>query len=231
MFKKMLFLMKEMSLLQKKDDQNIFKTINESLNYQKFMTELSSLKLENMNNSFVRSMKTVLKKEKMGFSSIYEDKLDEYGINMFILSEGKKLPLHDHPNMVVFTKILKGKMMMKTIDFKNDEFQIKLGYDFLENKNIPDEKKTIKINTECKINFLSKGDIKTLTPIENNLHEITAIEDLIFIDFFLPNYSYENGRICNFYKFEMLEEGNYLHYLFPSPEYSMENVNYEDINN
>lgn len=39
---------------------------------------------------------------------LYMEPNDKYAVALFSLAKGASMPLHDHPNMFVFTHVLKG---------------------------------------------------------------------------------------------------------------------------
>ena len=118
------------------------------------------------------------------YLDILENK-PEYNIGVFLIPKGSRIPLHDHPNILVISKIIFGNVLIKSYD------RIKKGENKEENFFPVDERNEVNL----KIN-----DIGVLTPEYNNIHEVYAIEDSAFFDILIPAYDENNYRICNYYE-------------------------------
>jgi hypothetical protein len=57
-------------------------------------------------------------------------------------------------------------------------------------------------------NIYKEGDLTVLTPMNKNIHEITALEDTAFLDILVPDYRDDNQ--CNYFK---LKHADYKMYL------------------
>lgn len=67
------------------------------------------------------------------------DGCDDYRLVMFFLKKGARMPLHDHPNMCVFFKLLFGKLNHRGYDkldekFKYNKFSLDEYQELLETK-------------------------------------------------------------------------------------------------
>jgi hypothetical protein len=109
---------------------------------------------------------------------------------VFLVPKGNSLPLHNHPNMIVCTKLLFGKILIKNYDRINSNN---------DNNNNNFDNDFFKVKEKEKI-LLEINDISILTPFENNIHSIHALEDSAFFDIILPAYDDESGRECDYYK-------------------------------
>ncbi len=64
---------------------------------------------------------------------------DDYRLVLFFIKKGAKMPLHDHPNMCVFFRMLFGKLNYKSYDkvdekFKYNKFSLDEYQEMLEEK-------------------------------------------------------------------------------------------------
>lgn len=120
-----------------------------------------------------------------------------FDIAAFILPKGFTLQLHDHPNMIVCTKLLMGTMSIRSfskVSCVNDENVIsKLSLDTIKS---------------------SEDDAWLLTPQDGNYHEITPITDCVMLDVLLPPYD-DHDRSCNFYTAKLLQDNTWLLHLLP----------------
>ena len=66
------------------------------------------------------NLQHLLSKKERGFWSIYEEKDKLFSIRALIVPKGNELPLHDHPDMFVITKVLKGKLELTSFNFSNE---------------------------------------------------------------------------------------------------------------
>lgn len=114
------------------------------------------------------------------------------------------LDLHDHPGMYVFSKCLVGELNIlniNTIDGLNQEIlgsnqnnlnsnnnvSLKTNYNFNRHKN----------KHSLSRNLLKNGEYSELFPDYNNMHNISANEKSILLDFFIPHY--DNYNECSYY--------------------------------
>ena len=112
-----------------------------------------------------------------------------FHISVFILPPNQSLPLHDHPNMSVLSKILRGSMKIKAFsksNLQNNNYIVSV--DEIRNMNTP---------AWC------------LTPTDSNIHEFTSLggdnnnnESCVILDLLLPPYL-EGRRDCTYYNSEV----------------------------
>lgn len=120
----------------------------------------------------------------------YIDVLDEtpnFNIGVFLIPKGNTIPLHNHPNMFVVSKVIWGSVLINNFDKKPTNDRHLEEYDVFQ----VDEKE--KIN-------MKQNDIAILTPDKNNIHEVIAHEDTAFFDIILPAYDEEENRSCDYYE-------------------------------
>jgi hypothetical protein len=64
---------------------------------------------------------------------------DDYRLVLFFIKKGTKMPLHDHPNMSVYFKLMFGKLSYVSYDkvdpkFRHNDFSLDEYWEMLENK-------------------------------------------------------------------------------------------------
>ncbi|KAF8726894.1 hypothetical protein HU200_019375 [Digitaria exilis] len=117
----------------------------------------------------------------------------KFSFGIFCLPKSAVIPLHNHPGMTVFSKILFGSMHLKSYDWA---------------KSSPDSNDTAlessdgarlaKVNTDAVFDASSKTVV--LYP-ENggNLHCFTALTPCAVLDVLGPPYNPDDGRDCTYY--------------------------------
>ena len=91
------------------------------------------------------------------------------GIKCFLMPKNSFFPLHDHPNKVVCTGVLYGKLKYLSLN--------------------PGKSKLYKLS---KKGTARPADALFCTQTNKNIHSVLAIEDSIMIDIFIPNYTDDN---------------------------------------
>lgn len=108
---------------------------------------------------------------------------------VFVLPPGGCIPLHDHPDMYVFSKVLFGALGVESYDVLARE--AKAG---VVGRRRPDE-------TEA------AGGVRVLTPTRGNVHCFRAREWTAVFDVVLPPYDAGEGRDCTYWRTERLVVG------------------------
>lgn len=57
-------------------------------------------------------------------------------VSIFFVPKGCRIPIHDHPNMFVISKVLSGKMNYFEYSLNDKSFQIKVPKLFVANKSV-----------------------------------------------------------------------------------------------
>lgn len=141
----------------------------------------------------------------VGYKSVYENR--DVTIGVFMVLEGSKLPLHDHPSMYGFLKVLQGVLRITSysvleIDsrsqIKNDSMFYKLPLKVI--------KHPVNIVTD-------KDSCCFLTPTERNIHQVECIQGpAAFLDILSPPYELDSpneSRSCHYFE-ELLGSDNNL---------------------
>ena len=103
--------------------------------------------------------------------------------------------IHDHPQMMVFSKILEGEINFENFSFKNNTFYTQ------KNKN-GDNFEAIKNGEE----LLVEDDINFLSPDFNNLHSLESKTDCVVLDLVLNDY--DNDRPCSHFEISEFKKNN-----------------------
>jgi hypothetical protein len=122
---------------------------------------------------------------------------DDYRLVLFFIKKGTQMPLHDHPNMSVFFKLMFGKLSYHSYDkvdkkfqynqFSNDEYT-----EILESHTQVEAKKSSK-------KVLDSNNLLVVRPSCGNMHQFLAEEDSCFFDICLPNYTTDSLRRITYF--------------------------------
>ncbi|XP_054797043.1 plant cysteine oxidase 4-like isoform X2 [Prosopis cineraria] len=125
-----------------------------------------------------------------GFSEItyiHIHECDSFSIGVFCLPAGKTFPLHDHPGMIVLSKLLYGSVYVKAYDWikvDNRASQRPVG---LAGRVVDG---IMKAPQETSILFPTRG---------GNIHGFTALTPCAILDVLSPQYSEELGRPSTYF--------------------------------
>lgn len=127
---------------------------------------------------------------------LWED--ESFSMGIFVVKNGGRLPLHDHPGMFGLLKVIHGTMKIVSLTELQDAGapprEISRG---LQRWQIPlvksvkmESEKTLSVGQEC----------CQLTPSSGNFHEITAVSEMAaFVDILAPPYDQSGARDCHYY--------------------------------
>ncbi|KAL3644132.1 hypothetical protein CASFOL_012064 [Castilleja foliolosa] len=116
-------------------------------------------------------------------------KCENFELCIFFLPASAVIPLHNHPEMTVFSKLLMGTMHIKAYDWAGSI-----------NQSVSPSKLRL---AKLKVNktFTAPCDTSVLYPTSGgNIHEFTAVTPCAVLDVIGPPYSKSDGRDCSFYK-------------------------------
>lgn len=190
------FFKEEPLFFEKLPSNSAFSTL-----YSFLSNEVTKLSVE-ANYSILFDKIYAYNNKKMLYFPIEEN--SQFTIAIFFFPKGIQMPLHDHPNMMVISKILEGEVERTSIDFKNDDVQINLPKKIYFNDKM-DEELIIK-DLKLKKDVLKKEELDYLTPSKYNLHQFKARENSAMLDILVPSYNLKE-RYCNFYEI-LKEEGD-----------------------
>ncbi|KAI3822657.1 hypothetical protein L1987_10252 [Smallanthus sonchifolius] len=114
-----------------------------------------------------------------------------FSLYVLFLPENAVIPLHNHPGMTVFSKLLVGKVHIKA-------------YDLVDPDGIHNSLSSSQMKFAClkaDTIFTAPCDTSVLYPTSGgNIHAFTAITPCAILDVVGPPYSKEDGRDCSYYK-------------------------------
>ena len=110
---------------------------------------------------------------------------DEYAIAGFLLKPGAKIPLHDHPNMTVLSRVVRGSLRVTSFDVGADG------------------------KARRSISLMTSADgPAALFPSVNNVHEFQAgAGGAVVLDVIVPPYDEDAGRACHYFEAVSLRGG------------------------
>lgn len=112
---------------------------------------------------------------------IYED--PKFSLGIFCLPANAEIPLHNHPGMTVFSRVLYGTMHVQSYDLK-DPSSLAKGAITVHDRN-----------------FTAEDAPMSLFPTHGgNIHQFKAMTDCAVLDLLSPPYSTEDGRDCTYYR-------------------------------
>lgn len=111
----------------------------------------------------------------------------DYRLVLFFIKKGTTMPLHDHPNMSVFFRLVYGKLNYVGYDKLDDKFK----YNDFADDEYAELLGTHKVIAARKTRpmTIKKDALLYVRPSTNNMHTFTAEENSCFFDICLPNYT------------------------------------------
>ena len=122
---------------------------------------------------------------------------DDYRLVLFFIKKGQHMPLHDHPNMSVYFKLMFGSLKFYSFDKVEEKFKYnKFSND--EYAELIDTKHKVTA-TKSKAKVLDKKNLLLVRPSVGNMHSFVAQEDSCFFDICLPNYTTDSLRRITYF--------------------------------
>ncbi|KAK8589827.1 hypothetical protein V6N13_088640 [Hibiscus sabdariffa] len=138
------------------------------------------------NLHFFRATGAVKGSPRVTYTTIYQ--CDEFSLCIFFLPETAVIPLHNHPEMTVFSKLLLGTMHIKS-------------YDWVDPKDTMPSSHLRLARLKANNVYTAPCDTSVLYPTTGgNIHQFTAITPCAVLDVIGPPYSKEDDRDCSYYK-------------------------------
>lgn len=143
-----------------------------------------------------------------------------FSAGIFIFPPGAVIPLHDHPNMAVLSRVLYGDLRLKTFDIisydsKDNDKHHKVETNGIRRWFFPKLLSTMRRDKdsdymafnaklraqENEVKLISSPEIATLYPKKENIHEFTAgMQGAAVLDVLIPPYDVNADRDCTFYE-------------------------------
>lgn len=122
---------------------------------------------------------------------------DKFSIGIFLLPPSGVLPLHNHPQMTVFSKLLFGTMHIKAYDWVDDAALISTAKLDSSEGGVGVRLAKLKVNAE----FTAPCNASILYPTDGgNMHCFTAMTSCAVLDVLGPPYCDPEGRHCQYYR-------------------------------
>ncbi|CAM9308343.1 unnamed protein product [Ascophyllum nodosum] len=138
---------------------------------------------------------------------------EAFEITIFVIPEGGEIPLHDHPNMAVLTKILFGSLHVESYDLvgrSGDEAGEKEPTTLSRTTSAEAGARTASGGSGRRHEAVSSPPRSVgaetpsflLTPSKGNVHAFKAPVTCAVLDILIPPYDIDRGRTCTFYRVE-----------------------------
>ncbi|XP_076901171.1 plant cysteine oxidase 2-like [Bidens hawaiensis] len=170
-------------------------TVPTSADVQKLCSILDGMRAEDVglskNLQFFKTTSIAEVTPKVVCTTIYQS--ENFSLCIFFLPANAVIPLHNHPGMTVFSKLLLGKVHIKAYDLVNDDDNSN------NNSSSPSQSKLASLKADGV--FTAPCDTSVLYPTSGgNIHAFTAITPCAILDVMGPPYSKKDGRDCSYYK-------------------------------
>ncbi|KAJ9131871.1 hypothetical protein P3X46_034776 [Hevea brasiliensis] len=138
---------------------------------------------------FFKTKNAVNGTQRVTTTTIY--KCDEFSLCLFFLPATAVIPLHNHPGMTVFSKLLLGTMHIKSYDWVSPPSA--------EEPVQPSHVRLARLVMDS--DFTAPCNTSVLYPTTGgNIHQFTASTPCAVLDVLGPPYAKEDGRDCSYYK-------------------------------
>ncbi|XP_064459398.1 2-aminoethanethiol dioxygenase-like [Ornithodoros turicata] len=156
------------------------------------------------------------------YISLFENVTFTMGI--FIVKQGARLPLHDHPEMFGILKVIYGSGNITSYNVKQRKTQSRSILSIRPNS----DRDVLLVEKHVHDNVNASSDACCLTPTNGNIHEIVTVDQPVaFLDVLAPPYDMK-ARICHYYKvLQESQENVVLQEIPPPPEYWCDSEDYK----
>jgi len=113
---------------------------------------------------------------------------EDFSVAIFLIQKGGSIPIHDHPNMNVVSRLLFGELEEKSFDWEDESDPTSQGSveDSVEFQS--KAKQGLAIVTKSEVRDTKETECAVIQPKNGNLHEVTATATCAFLDCFVPPY-------------------------------------------
>ncbi|KAL1529659.1 hypothetical protein AB1Y20_000600 [Prymnesium parvum] len=127
---------------------------------------------------------------------------DRFTMAIFYLPKGTRIPLHDHPEMTVLSKVLLGSLCVTSYDMPAAAPRTaRSRFSFFTQPRV------LHCASPTKTLVTAPCDTLRLEPLTGNIHQFEAVEDTAIFDLLAPPYNDRAGRSCHYYRVEAEREG------------------------
>jgi hypothetical protein len=154
--------------------------------YGNFIQKLDLLKFDELFQNPVFKSKLFVSHE-AEYCDVFKN--DHVHIMLIFMPPKMVYPIHDHPGMLVLSKVLKGQAIINHFDIVDkQEFYANLGK--LQHCRL----KALKSHS----NVLKENELDIVLPEKGNLHSIDAVQRTVILDVMF-NYYDDSERPCSFF--------------------------------
>lgn len=141
----------------------------------------------------------------VGYQDVYSG--PDMTLCIFLIRAGSYIPMHDHPGMHVFGRLLFGRMQVVAYDLEQespgsppDLGDLEPDSPELGHSHGHEVRRRLRRARLTQDNVLGPEPVTySLGPSRYNIHELHALEDLAFFDIVSPPYNTRVGRDCTYY--------------------------------
>lgn len=186
-------LTRDMSTIYVEKGVTYLENIESCPHFLKFKEALDKFSLEDLNIAYDKEFLYNPNEPLRYMKVLFEQYI---GIGVFFLAKGKGFPIHDHPGLMVASKVLDGKISCHSynpVDFDKRQRQLNI---LLEKKEGDAEcAKELEegiLAEDLGEEVILTGQTEIVTPKERNMHCMEATEDCCMLDIYIPNSSYRH---------------------------------------
>jgi len=129
---------------------------------------------------------------------------DCFHIVVLVLPAGSCIPLHNHPGMTVFSRVLEGALKLRSFDILPSEAKSSERSNFEGGAlNGNNQEALLSVCKTFDGNKDTSNGAWALGPQEGNIHEFTAAVPTVVFDILTPPYDTMEGRRCTYYREEI----------------------------
>jgi len=185
--------MRNMASIYAKQGVSYLENIESCSNFPKFKEALDNLKLSDLDMPYDKKY-LYNPDEPLKYLKIIDE--ENLGMGIFFFPHGKGFHTHDHPGMMVATKILDGTLLSHSYEPLDVERQKHLHKIIAEGReNEPGCAKDLEAGLIVKdlgTKEMKTGQAGYLTPLHRNVHKVKAVGECAMLDVFIPNCSHRH---------------------------------------
>nr|ABV22263.1 conserved hypothetical protein [Karlodinium veneficum] len=129
----------------------------------------------------------------------------DFEVVVLIVPAGEAIPLHDHPGMTVVSKVLHGKLDVKSYNGTDTSQAVPLSMiDRIRGRGTTQ----LHCCTPSRQLVTSSCKVIRLGLVDGNIHSFQALENTAIFDVLTPPYDDSKGRFCSYYEERVNNDGS-----------------------